>query len=114
MAIETYQVIAATGVVIDDAGQSIFYPAGSVFQGNTNNPSIVSNLASQRIIRASGASVPPPPAPAVGGGVGPTGPTGPPGGPAGSVFSVKIRTAPFTFPLTLNDTGGNVVISWPA
>lgn len=114
MAIETYQVIAAAGVVIDDGGSSIFYPAGAIFQGNTNNPTITSALSRQQIIVASGATAPPQPAAPVGGGVGPTGPAGPPGGPAGSLFSVKIRTTPFTFPLTLNDTGGNVVLSWPA
>jgi hypothetical protein len=112
--LETYQVIASAGVVVDDGGNSIFYPAGAVFQGNPSNPSIQHHLSNSAIIVAVGQEAPPAPSAPIGGGVGPTGPQGLPGGPAGSLFSVKIRTVPFTSPLTLTDTGGNVTLSWPA
>ena len=114
MATQTYQVIAASGVVVEDAGTSIFYPAAAVFSANSNNASIQRHLSNSAIIVSVGGTPPPAPAAPIGGGVGPTGPQGPPGGPAGSLYSVKIRTVPFSYPLTLNDTGGVVTLSWPA
>jgi len=111
--LETYQVIAQGGVVVEGSGNSIFYPAGAIFQGNPNNASIQRHLSSQAIVTSTGTPLPPTPDAPVGGGVGPTGPQGPPGGPAGSLFSCKIRTTPFTYPLNLVDSGSVELVSFP-
>ena len=113
-AIENYRVVSPAGAVVEDATSSVFYPVGATFHVSNNNPSIRRHLSSHIIISAAAVRVAPVPVPRTGGGVGPTGPTGLPGGPAGSLHSVKIRTVPFTYPMSLSDTGSEATVSWPS
>jgi len=80
MAIElvTYQTVAPAGVVIEDAGSSVFYPAGTVFKCRARCASIQRLLASKDIVVAEGPAVVPPAGP-IAGGIGPEGPRGPRG-----------------------------------
>ncbi len=74
----TYQAVAPAGVVVEDAGSSVFYPAGAVFKCRPRCASIQRLLASKDIVVASGPAIVPPSGP-IAGGVGPEGPRGPRG-----------------------------------
>lgn len=73
--LETYQVVAPAGVVIEDAGSSVFYQSGTVFQCRPRCPSIQTGLTSGKIVLSTGEAVIPPTGP-VAGGIGPEGPRG--------------------------------------
>jgi len=76
--LETYQVVAPAGVVIEDAGSSVFYQAGTVFKCRARCPSIQTGIASGKIVPSIGEAVTPPTGP-IAGGTGPEGPRGPKG-----------------------------------
>jgi len=49
---ETYRVVDPAGVVIEDAGSSILYSPGAVFECRPRCPSVVRHLRSRRIVSA--------------------------------------------------------------
>jgi hypothetical protein len=73
--LETYQVVAPAGVVIEDGESSILYQAGMVFKCRPRCHSVVHHLAAKNIVVSDGPAIAPPTGP-VAGGVGPIGPQG--------------------------------------
>lgn len=110
---QTYQVISPTGVVVDDAGQSLTYQAGAVFNARPSNPSIQRLVRARAITMSQQATTAPTMTPNVPVGQGPPGPAGPPGGPAGSMFSVKVRSNIGTYPLVVPDSGAVELVRFP-
>ena len=110
MGVETYQVVAPKGAVVEESGSALFYQSGAIFQAQASNPSIQRHLTAQAISRVVLDAIPSTPVVSVI--AGPAGPQGLPGGPAGSLHSVKLRSAPLGYPFTFGDTGAVSIIAW--
>lgn len=110
-ALQTYVVNRSTGVVIDDAGSTIFYPGGAVFQANPNNVSVERLFLARAIGTSIATPLPPPVTTSIG--PGPAGPPGLPGGPAGSRYSVKIRMPLGGYLVSIPDNGALEAVTFP-